>query len=155
LGCKGKSKAIEVPPHVSFSQAEVLLAAFPGEERLIQEVLMEPPSPSPCPPSTSGQKHTHSDAGLTPEAKHVLSPPQAPHQEPVVKSPPPPSPCLVDIVEDVKMPEIFSDASTEDFKLFLDKVIKIFRVIGNVSQDQEASTFLVLGTTVMLTPARS
>jgi hypothetical protein len=53
---KEKSKAIEVPPHVSFSQAEALLTVFPGEERLIQEVLMEPPLPSPHPPLTTGQK---------------------------------------------------------------------------------------------------
>jgi hypothetical protein len=122
---KGKSKAIEVPSHILFSQVEMLCEAFPGEEQAIQEVLMSDTLPTPCPSSTTGQKHSHSNASLTPEAKCVLSPPTPSQESGIMPVPPPTSAPLPDVmVEDMHaptLPEIFSGMSIEEFqKWFID-----------------------------------
>jgi hypothetical protein len=150
--CKGKFKAIEVPSHISFAQAEGLLMVFPGEERLIQKVFMESPTPS-HPPLTTDQKCTYSDAGLTPEAKHVMSPPQAPSQEPVAKlAPTPPPPPPVDIVEDTKLPKLFGSISVEEFKNMIGEYCSMFTIMDSVSQNKEAFNFVLPGTDMVLGP---
>jgi hypothetical protein len=158
---KGKSKAIEVPPHISFSQVEALCEAFPGEEQAIQEVLMaDVPSSSspstPCPPSTTGQKWSQSDAGLTPDAKRTLPLP-TPSQEHVALPPPPPSPPSAGMVEDTPapppaLPEIFSDMSVLEFKEWILDLIHMCKSMEKVSQSGEALNFTIPDTTERLGP---
>jgi hypothetical protein len=58
----------------------------------------------------------------------------------------------VDIFEDIKLPEIFSDGTLDDFKMLMGKIMEIFKLICKVSQNEEACTFVVPGSTHILGP---
>jgi hypothetical protein len=142
--CKGKSKAIEVPPHISFSQVEALHEVFPGEEQAIQEVLMADSLPTPRPSSTTGQKCSQSNAGLTPDAKHVLPLP-TPSQEPVaLPSLPPPSPPKAEELPPY-IKEFFGISDKERFKNKIRSYMQMFDNIADVFKSKEAYKFILPG----------
>jgi hypothetical protein len=141
---KGKSKAIEVPPHISFSQVEALREAFPGEEQAIQEVLMADSPPTPHPSSTTGQKHSQSDAGLTPNAKHVLPPPTPSQETVALPSLLPPSPPKEEVLP-ACIQEYFGVSDVEGFKNEIKNYMQMFKNITNIFKSREAFNYVMPG----------
>jgi hypothetical protein len=127
-----------------FSQVEVLREALPSEEQAIQEVLMADSPPTPRLSLTTGQKCSHSDAGLTPDAKLVLPLP-TPSQEPVaLPSLPPLSPLKADGLPPY-IQEFFGVSDKEGFKNKIRSYMQMFDNIADVFKSKEAYDFIMPG----------